>query len=202
MITTSQIQELRARTGVSIMDCKHALEEANGDIEEAINVLRKKGALKAQKKAVRATQSGIIDSYIHPNNKVGVLLDLRCETDFVAMNEEFKSLAHEICLHIAAMNPDYISVDDVPQDVLEAEKKIYEEQFAGKPEEMLAKIIEGQMKKFASDNCLLSQPYVKNEDITIEELINNTVAKIGENIKVAAFTRYSIQLAFRSYNIK
>ncbi len=193
-ISTAQIQELRAKTGVSIMDCKRALEEARGDLAQAETILRKKGASVAEKKSARETQNGIVTSYIHSNNRVGVLLDLRCETDFVARNEEFKNLAHELCMHIAAMNPRYIAAEDIPQDVADAERGIYTAQFADstKPRDVLAKILEGKMKKFAAEQCLLLQPFVKDDSLTIGELITNAIAKLGENIKIAAFCRYEI----------
>lgn len=194
MITADQVKKLRDRTGVSMMECKKALEEARGDLEKAGEILRTSGAAKAVRKAERATQAGIIESYIHAGGKVGVLLKVQCETDFVARNEQFKQLAHDIALHIAGMNPLYVSIDDIPQEVQENEKRIYAEQFAGsgKSQEIVEKIIEGKIRTYAAEVALLEQPYVKDQDKKVQDVINDAIAKLGENISVGEFTRYEI----------
>lgn len=193
-IKVSDIQELRSITGVGMMDCKKALEEAGGDLVKAEDILRKQGAIKAAKKAKRSTSQGIITSYIHAGGKVGVLLELNCETDFVARNEQFQALAHELCLHIAAANPLYISQKNISEEVLNKEKEIYKEQVSteSKPSNIVDKIVEGKLAKFYEEVCLLNQPYIKDQDQTIEELIQSAIQKIGENIVVAKFTRYQI----------
>ncbi|EKD56694.1 MAG: hypothetical protein ACD_58C00120G0017 [uncultured bacterium] len=194
-ITTKDIQELREKTGVGMMDCKKALEEAGGDINKAEELLRKQGAIKAAKKADRSANQGIITSYIHAGGKVGVLLELNCETDFVAKNEQFQVLAHDICLHIAASAPLYVSAKDISQEVIDKEKEIYKEQASaeGKPSNIVDKIVEGKLAKFYEEVCLLNQPYIKDQDQTIEELIQSAIQKIGENIVVAKFARYQIK---------
>lgn len=188
------IKQLRETTGVSIMDCKKALEESGGDFDEAKDLLYKRGLLKADKKAARTTKSGIIESYIHAGGKIGVLLDLRCETDFVAKNEIFKELAHDIAMHIAAMSPEYIKTDDVPENIKNELSHIYEEELkdSGKPEKIVAQIVEGKIKKRLSEICLLNQLFIKNLDQTVEELIKSYIAKIGENIVLERFVRYEI----------
>lgn len=188
------VQELRAQTGAGVNDCKKALDEAKGDINNAIEILRKKGEIKAAQKAERTTQEGIVYSYIHSNSKAGAMIELACETDFVAKNQEFKDLAHDICMHIVAMNPLYIAPEDVPESVLEKEKEIYKEQMQneGKPEEIIEKIINGKIEKYYEDVCLLKQAFIKDEEKTIDDLIKEKIAKIGENIKVAKFARYQI----------
>lgn len=193
-ITTKDIQELREKTGVGMMDCKKALEEANSNLDKAEELLRKQGAIKAAKKAERSANQGIITSYIHAGGKVGVLLELNCETDFVARNEQFQNLAHELCLHIAASSPLYVSSNDVPEDILNKEKEIYKEQVLaeGKPSNIVDKIVEGKLAKYYEETCLLNQLFVKDQDKTVEQVIQGAVLTIGENIKVARFTRYQI----------
>jgi elongation factor Ts len=188
------VQQLRAQTGAGVNDCKKAIDEAKGDINKAIEVLRKRGGLKADKKAERTTKEGIICSYIHTNNKAGAMLELACETDFVAKNKEFKELAHDLAMHIVAMNPLYIQPEDIPNSVIEKEKEIYQEQMEneGKKEEIIEKIVNGKIEKYYEDVCLLRQAFIKNEEITVEDLIKEKVAKIGENIKVVRFMRYQI----------
>jgi elongation factor Ts len=190
----TQIKQLRQETGVSISECKRALEESNGDIEKAKEVLRKWGKELAAKKTEREVKQGIIDSYIHPNKKVGVLLELRCESDFVASSEEFQKLAHELCLQIAAMNPLFTREEKIPEHFLDGEKKIYSEQFknSGKPQKLVNQIIEGKLKKYKEEICLLSQTWIKDETKTINDLVNEAIAKIGENIVVEKFSRYEI----------
>lgn len=194
MISIDQIKQLREETNVSVIQCKKALEETNGDIEKAKEVLRKWGEDLAGKKANRETNQGIIEAYIHSNKKIGVLVDIRCETDFVARSEDFKNLAHNLCLHIAATNPYYIKPEDVPEQELRGEREIYKEQFAGtgKPEEIVEKIIEGKIKKYKEEICLLTQPFVKEPDKTVQDVLNEYIAKLGENIIVKRFVRFEI----------
>jgi elongation factor Ts len=193
-ITTQMIKELRAKTGAGIVDCKKALQEAGGDIEKAVEILRKKGAAKAAKKAERATAEGAVFSYIHGGGKVGVLVELNCETDFVARNETFKELGHEIAMQIAAMAPEYVSKEDVPQEVIAKEKEVLKEQALaeGKPEHIVEKIVEGRLAKFYSEKCLLEQPWIKDDSKTIRELITDYITKLGENIKVRRFARFEV----------
>jgi len=194
MISTNQIKQLREETGISIMDCKKALEETNDNIEEAKELLRKWGKEFASERAGRETNQGIINIYLHPNKKVGVMIQLQSETDFVARSDEFKELAHEICLQVASMSPLYLSKDDVPQEILDEEKKIYQEQFkdSGKPENIANQIIEGKLNKYKEKNSLLSQPWVKDNTKIIEDLIKDSINKLGENIVIKKFTRYNI----------
>lgn len=193
-IDMSLVKKLREQTGVGILECKKAIGEANNDFEKAIELLRKKGFEKAKSKASRATNQGAVGSYIHSNNRIGVLLELGCETDFVAKNEDFLALQKEICMQIAGMNPKYISEKDIPKNVLEKEKEIYREQMksSGKPDHILDKIIEGKLKKFYTEVCLLRQSYFKEEKKTIEDLIAEKIHKLGENITVKRFIRYQV----------
>jgi elongation factor Ts len=192
-ITAQTVAALRKATGVGIADCKKALEECDGDLQKAADHLRKQGSLKAAKKADRSTGEGLIDAYIHAGGKVGVLVEVNCETDFVARNEEFKELVKDIAMHIAAANPLYVSSEDVPEEVLEKEKEIYTEQLKkeGKPDEIIEKIMAGKIQKYYEEVCLLEQPFIKEEKKKIKDLIQEKIAKIGENIVVARFTRYS-----------
>jgi len=194
MVSVDQLKQLREETGVSITECQKALKEANGDIEKAKEILRKWGKNLAGKKQDREVKQGIIESYIHPNKKIGVILDLRCETDFVARSEDFKNLAHELVLHIAGMNPFYIKPEDIPEEVIAGEKEIYREQFSkiGKPEKLIDQIIEGKLKSYKAVISLLTQAFVKNPDKTVGDLIQEYVAKLGENIVVKRFVRYEI----------
>ncbi len=193
-ISLSQIQELRKRLGAGVVDVKRALEEAEGDAEKAYEILRRSGIEKAAKKAERETHEGRIESYIHGNKKVGVLLKLYCETDFVAQNEQFAQLAHDIAMHIAAADPNYVSSADVPANVVEKEKSIYEEQMkdAGKPKEIMAQILQGKLEKFFQETCLLNQLFVKDQDKSVGDLIKEYVARLGENIQVGGFIRYQL----------
>ena len=188
------VKTLREMTGAGILDCKKALQETGGNLEEAVELLRKKGIAKAAKKAGRETKEGLIHAYIHAGGRVGVLLELNCETDFVARNDLFKELANEIALQIAAMKPKYVSREDVPKDVLEKEGEIIREAALaeGKPPHIAEKIAEGKLEKFFKEVCLLEQPYIRDDKKTIEELIKEYIAKIGENIKVSRFCRYEI----------
>ena len=194
-IDLSIITKVREMTGAGIVDVKKALEENNGDVDKTIETLRKKGAIKAAKKASERTATeGIVEAYTHAGGKVGVLVELLCETDFVARNEEFKALAHDLALHIAATDPIYLSAETVPPEVVEKEKSISVEEFAGsgKPASVVEKIVEGKIGKWYSDTCLLSQSFIKDEDMTIKDLINNVSAKVGEKIEVKRFSRFSI----------
>ena len=194
VISAKMVKELRDQTGAGMMDCKRALVETEGDIEKAKDVLRKKGLSKAGKKSGRTTKSGAIVDYIHFNNRVGVMIELSCETDFVARTDEFKELGRDICKHIAMENPKYVSKDEVSSEVIEKEKEIYKAQLAesGKPEKVLEKIIEGKIKKFYSENCLMEQKYFLDDSRTIEEMIKEAISKIGENISVGRFARFEI----------
>ena len=193
-ITAEMVKKLRDMTGAGMMDCKKALEEADGDFEKAVEILRKKGAAKAAKKAGRATREGIITSYIHFNGRIGVLLELNCETDFVARTDEFKELAYNLAKQVAAMNPKWVSKEDVPQEVIEKEKEIYREQLkdSGKPEHVIEKIIEGKLEKFFEENCLLEQEYIFEEGKKVKDIINEVIGKIGENIRVSRFVRMEV----------
>ncbi len=193
-ISAAIVKELRDKTGAGMMDCKNALTEVSGDIEKAIEFLRKKGLATAQKRAGRALDEGTIQSYIHMNGKLGVLVEINCETDFVAKNEDFQEFAKNIAMHIAASNPLGISPEDIPSDVVEKEKEIYRAQALemGKPENVIDKIVEGKLNKFYQESCLLNQPYVRDTDISIADLLNALIAKIGENISIKRFVRYQI----------
>ncbi len=188
------IKELRKRTAAGFSDCKKALEEADGDIEKAIEILRKRGLAIAAKRASKETAEGVVAAYIHSNKKIGVLVEVNCETDFVARTEEFQKFAHEVAMQIAATNPICIRREDMPQEILEKEKKLYEEQLreAGKPEHVIPKIIEGKLEKFFKENVLLEQAYIKNPDITIQDLLNELITKTGEKIVIKRFCRYQI----------
>lgn len=194
MISIEQIKQLREETGISPTEIKKALEEAKGDIEKAKELLRIWGKTLADKKVTREAKQGIIDTYIHPNLKTGVLLDIRCESDFVAKSPDFKNLAHEICLQIAAMKPLFVSEADIPEEFLDGETKIYTEQTkaSGKPENIAKQIVEGKLKKYKEGISLLSQPWIKDEAKTIKNLVEDAIAKIGENIEVKRFARYEI----------
>jgi elongation factor Ts len=193
-ISAAMVKQLRERTGAGMMDCKNALSEVNGDMDRATEFLRKKGLATAQKRAGRAMTEGTIQSYIHMTGKLGVLIEVNCETDFVAKNEDFQKFAKNIAMHIAASNPLGIIPEDVPEEIIEKEKEIYRAQALdmGKPENVLDKIVEGKLNKFYKDNCLLNQPYVREPEITIADLLNELIAKIGENITIKRFVRYQI----------
>ncbi|MGC8971186.1 MAG: translation elongation factor Ts [bacterium] len=188
------IKELREKTGAGVMDCKKALISANGDIEKAIEILRKEGIAVAEKKGSRVAKEGRIESYLHPGNKIGVLVEVNCETDFVARTDEFKTLAKEIAMHIAASNPKYISINDVPQDVLEKEREIYATQARneGKPEHVIDRIVQGKIEKFYQEVCLLEQAWVRDPEKKIKDIINETIARLGENIVVRRFVRFEL----------
>jgi len=189
------VTKLRAQTGAGMVDCKKALDESNGDYEKAIEILRKKGEAKATKKmAERQTKEGIVYSYIHSNAKAGVLLELFCETDFVARTDDFKALAHDLAMQIVAMSPEYLSPEQVPAEVLEKEKEVYREQLKseGKPEAMMEKILEGKLAKFYEENCLLNQAFIKEDKLKVGELIKQMIAKTGEKIEIGKYARFQI----------
>ncbi len=191
-ITAKLVQTLREKTNAGMMECKAALKEADGDLEKAETILRKKGTIKAEKKADRQTKEGIIASYIHMAGRIGVLIEVNSETDFVARNENFQSLVKDISLHIAAANPRHLSRDEVPADLVAKEREIAAEQVKGKPDNIVQKIVDGKMDKFYADHCLLEQAFIKNPDITIGDLIKGKVAELGENLVVRRFTRYAV----------
>ncbi|MFC1885495.1 translation elongation factor Ts [Thermodesulfobacteriota bacterium] len=193
-ISAAMVKQLREKTGVGIMDCKEALSECDGDIEKAVDFLRKKGLATAAKRAGRAMMEGTIASYIHMGGKMGVLVEVNCESDFVAKTDDFAQFAKNIAMHIAATNPVSISAEGVPEAVIEKEKEIYREQALqmGKPEKIVDKIAEGKLEKFYKENCLLSQSYVRDPDLTVADLLNETIAKIGENISIKRFARFQL----------
>ena len=195
-ISAADVKSLREKTGAGMMDCKKALTETGGDMEKAIDVLRKKGLSAAAKKSERIASEGLVGSYIHAGGKIGVLLEVNCETDFVAKTEEFQQLVKDLSMHIAAANPSYVRREEVPADVLDREKEIYKDQArqSGKPENILDKIIEGKLEKFYGDVCLLDQVFVKDPDgkQKIRDLITEKIAKIGENISVRRFVRFQL----------
>ena len=193
-ISAAMVKQLREKTGVGIMDCKEALSECDSDTDKAIDFLRKKGLATAQKRAGRGTSEGLIQAYIHTGGKIGVLVEINCETDFVAKNDDFKEFAKNMALHIAATNPVGISPEEVPQTIIEREKDIYRAQAReiGKPEKMIDKIAEGKLNKFYKDSCLLLQPYVRDPSVSIQDVLNDLIVKIGENITIKRFSRIQI----------
>jgi elongation factor Ts len=194
MVDLDKVKQLREETAVSLGECRKALEETDGDIEKAKDVLRKMGRNLAEKRIEKEARFGIIYNYLHSNNKIGVMIELRCESDFVAKSEYFKNLAHELCLQIAAMKPKFIYPENITEDDLRKEKEIYEEQLkqSGKPKDMIGKIMEGKVEKYKEENSLITQVWVKDNSKTIKDLFDETVAKLGENIKIARFVRYEI----------
>lgn len=194
MIDAQKIKELREETGASLLDCKKTLIESAGDMDKARKLLMEKGKAKVGKKAGRSADEGIIESYIHSNKKVGVIVELMCESDFVAKNSQFQELAHNIAMHIAAANPLYVSASDIPPELIEAEKAKALAEFKGKkPQEMLENIVSGKIKKYADSISLMSQEYIKDPEKTIGDIINEAIAKLGENIKVKRFCRFQIE---------
>lgn len=193
-ISADLVKDLRKKSGAGMMDCKKALVESKGKMEKAEEILREKGLAQALKKASRAAKEGIIHCYIHPGSRVGVIVEVNCETDFVARNEIFKTLVHDITLHIAAMAPLFVSKEDVPREILDKEKELYKKQALneGKPENIVDRIAEGKLKKYYEENCLLDQPFVKDNDKKIEDLVKENIAKIGENIVIKRFVRYAL----------
>lgn len=193
-ISASAVKELRDKTNAGMMDCKEALVASGGDFEKAINYLRKKGLSAATKRSSRAAKDGMVSSYIHMQGKIGVMVEVNCETDFVAKTDAFGAMAKDIAMHIAATNPTYLAEEDVPEAVLESEKEIYKTQALaeGKPEKILDKIIEGKLKKFYEEVCLLNQKFIKDTDITVATLVQNMIANTGENIIVRRFARFQL----------
>ncbi|HEX3099542.1 MAG TPA: translation elongation factor Ts [Patescibacteria group bacterium] len=192
MSDNNLIKELRELTGAGIMDVKEALSEAGEDRDAALDLLRKKGMAKMAKKADRVAKEGIVESYIHAGGRIGALVELNCETDFVARTEDFVALAKELALHIAAANPLYVSREDVPEEVIAKEMEIYKEQSAGKPEDVMQKMMDGKLEKYFEDSCLLEQPFVKDSGKKISDLIAESTAKMGENVQVRRFARFML----------
>lgn len=193
-VTASLVKDLREKTGAGMMDCKKALQECAGDFEKAVDFLRKKGLAAAAKKAGRIASEGAVGSYIHMGGRIGVLLEVNCETDFVARTERFQGLVKDLAMQIAAARPEYIRPDQIPADVLERERSVYREQTLaeGKPEKIVDKIVEGRINKYYSQICLLNQPYIRDDKKTVQDLVSEAVAEIGENIQVRRFSRYEL----------
>ncbi len=193
-ITTDMIKDLRARTGAGILECKKALQEANGDVEQAIQILRERGLAKAAKKVGRQALQGVVTCYIHAGNQIGAMVELNCETDFVARTEEFQKLAYDIAMQVAATSPQYVSRQDVPAEIVEQEKRILAEQARqeGKPEHVIERIVEGRLEKFFSEVVLLEQPFIKDQEMTVGDLVKQHIAKLGENIVVRRFCRFVV----------
>ncbi len=194
VITTEMVKELRAATGAGVLEAKKALEQHNGDFDKAVDMLREKGAARAAKRADRSANEGIIELYAHPGNRVGVMLELNCETDFVARNDHFRELAHELALHIAASSPRFLTVDEVPAAELERELAVLKSQALaeGKPEAIVDKIVTGRMSKFYEEFCLMEQPFIKDESVKIKDMLTNAIRITGENIVVRRFARYEL----------
>jgi elongation factor Ts len=193
-IPAQLVKELRERTGAGFSACREALVEAKGDIEQAVNVLRKKGQAAAQKKAQRATTEGMVGYYIHAGGKIGVLVEVNCESDFVARTEDFQKLSHDVAMHIAALDPRFLRREEVTQEILDREREIYREQAkaTGKPDAVIEKIVNGKMEKFYEENCLYEQHFIRDEGMTVKELIDQAIAKVGENISVRRFARFKV----------
>jgi elongation factor Ts len=194
MISAQDVKDLRERTGAGMMDCKKALTDADGDVEKAIDLLRERGLAAAAKKAGRIAAEGMVESYIHGGGRIGVLVEINCETDFVAKTDEFKIFCRDIAMQIAAANPEYVRRDEVTEEVLEREKNIARQQALndGKPEKILDKIVEGRIEKFYKDVCLMEQVYIKDNDLTVEQYLTSKIAQIGENIKIRRFARFVV----------
>ncbi|MCJ7619251.1 MAG: translation elongation factor Ts [Anaerolineae bacterium] len=193
-ITVDMVKELRERTGAGVLDCRNALQEVGGDFDKAATLLRKKGLAIAAKKAEREAKEGLVEAYIHGGGRLGVLLELNCETDFVARTADFRELAHDLAMQIAATNPQYLTPQDIPTDVLEGQRRREREQVEGdKPEEVVERILEGKLKKYYQEVCLLEQPFIKDEGVSIRELMTAKIAKLGENIKVRRFARFELE---------
>jgi len=193
-ITAQQVKELRERTGAGMMDCKKALQEVGGDLEQAAEVLRKKGLADAAKKSGRIASEGLVHSYIHGGGRIGVLVEVNCETDFVARTDKFQEFVNNVALHIAATNPNWLDADSVPGDALEKEKKFLTEQAAesGKPAAVIEKMVEGRIKKYLKENCLVDQPFVKDPDVTVGEYLKRMISEIGENIRIRRYVRFAL----------
>jgi len=193
-ISATLVQALREASGAGVLECRKTLQECNGDLQKAMAVLKEKGLAKAAKKAERATKDGRVEVYAHPGNRVGVMLEVNCESDFVARTEDFKALVHDLSLHIAFSNPHYLRPEDIPADALEAQRAAFRAEAAatGKPENVLDRIVQGKLDKYYDDVCLLRQPFVKDDKVKVGDLVTNAVAKIGENIVVRRFVRYEL----------
>lgn len=191
-ISLELIQKLRERTGIGMMDCKKALQEANGDLDKAVELLRKKGASVAEKRSGNVTAEGLVHAYIHPGSRIGVLIEINCETDFVARTEDMVKFASDICMQIAAFRPVCVTSKDVDSNLVEKEKAIYKEQLAGKPANVIDQIIEGKLQKYFTEICLLNQPFIKNDKLTVDDVLKELIAKMGESIKIKRFTRFEI----------
>ncbi len=193
-ITAQAVKELRERTGAGMMDCKKALQETGGDMEKAIEFLRKKGLADAAKKAGRIAAEGLVHAYIHAGGRIGVLVEVNCETDFVARTEAFQQFVHDVAMHVAATNPRWLDQESAPADEVENERRILSEQAAesGKPPQVIEKMVEGRLKKFLKENCLLDQPFVKDPDVTVGELLKQKIAELGENIRIRRFVRFQL----------
>ncbi|HHB77427.1 MAG TPA: translation elongation factor Ts [Desulfobulbus sp.] len=193
-ITSQMVKELREKTNAGMMDCKKALGETDGDMEKAVDLLRQKGLAVAAKRADRATSEGVVECYIHAGGKLGVMVEVGCETDFVAKTDDFKAFARDIAMHVAACNPVAVSREEIPSDLVEREKAIYvkQAQESGKPDNIIEKIVTGKIEKYISEICLLEQKFVKNPDLSIQDLLNELVAKMGENISIKRFARFQI----------
>ncbi len=193
-ITAQMVKELRQATGAGILDAKKALEKTDGDFDKASDILREKGAARAAKRSGREAKEGIIEMYTHPGSRMGVILELNCETDFVARNDQFQQLAHDLALHIAAANPKYLSTDDVPQEAIQREAGVLKAQALaeGKPEAIVEKIVSGRINKYYEEICLLEQPYIKDDKVKIKDMLTNAISTVGENIKIRRFERYEL----------
>lgn len=193
-VSAKEVKELREKTGAGMMDCKKALADSGGDFDEAVKMLRTKGLADAAKRSDRATSQGLIDSYIHANGKLGVLVEVGCETDFVAMNDDFKAFVHDLAMHVAAAAPMYVTREDVPREEIDREMAIYKEQAraTGKPDDILEKIAAGKMDKYFGQVCLMEQDFVKDDKMTIEQLLGGLIGKIGENIQIKRFVRFEL----------
>lgn len=193
-IPAQLVKELRDKTGAGFADCRAALIEANGDIEQAVSILRKKGQVAAAKKAQRATSEGLVASYIHAGGKIGVLVEVNCESDFVARTEDFQRLCHDVAMHVAALDPQFLRREEVTQEILDQKRRVYSEEAkaSGKPEPVIEKIVNGKMEKFYEENCLLEQHFIKDEGITVKELVDQAIAKLGENMSIRRFSRFKV----------
>jgi elongation factor Ts len=193
-ISAQLVKELRDKTGAGFSDCRAALIEAGGDVEQAIGVLRKKGQVAAAKKAQRATSEGLVSCYIHAGGKIGVLVETNCESDFVARTEDFQRLCHDVAMHVAALDPKFLRREEVTQEILDQKRKVYGEEAkaTGKPEPVIEKIVNGKMEKFYEENCLLEQHFIKDEGVTVKELVDQAIAKLGENISIRRFSRFKV----------
>ncbi len=193
-IPAQLVKELRDKTGAGFADCRAALIEADGDIEQAVSILRKKGQVAAAKKAQRATSEGLVSSYIHAGGKIGVLVETNCESDFVARTEDFQRLCHDVAMHVAALDPLFLRREEITQEILDQKRRTYsdEAKASGKPEPVIEKIVSGKMEKFYEENCLLEQHFIKDEGITVKELVDQAIAKLGENISIRRFSRFKV----------